>query len=156
MVPDSTIGPAVYQACPSGAGMSGDRAKNVICFVAMLVIFVMALIIDRAGVTPTTRYVAYGISTIGLICLSTLIGKPLSIRPGSKVLEQLGEQADPLMAWEEELSNQKVTMEMLARQLDQRHANLSQKLIAFHEWSEFPAPIDLDDGLQAALSLIHI
>ena len=34
--------------------MSGDRAKNVICFVAMLVIFVMALIIDRAGVTPTT------------------------------------------------------------------------------------------------------
>ena len=47
--------------------MSGDRAKNVICFVAMLVIFVMALIIDRAGVTPTTRYVAYGISAIGLI-----------------------------------------------------------------------------------------
>ena len=132
--------------------MSGDRAKNVICFVAMLVIFVMAFIIDRAGVTPTTRYVAYGISTIGLICLSTLIGKPLSIRPGSKVLEQLGEQADPLMAWEEELSNQKVTMEMLARQLDQRHANLSQKLIAFHEWSEFPAPIDLDDGLQAAVA----
>lgn len=132
--------------------MSGDRAKNVICFVAMLVIFVMALIIDRAGVTPTTRYVAYGISAIGLICLSALIGKPLSIRPGSKVLEQLGEQADPLMAWEEELSNQKATMEVLARQLDQRHANLSQKLIAFHEWSEFPAPIDLDDGLQSAVA----
>ncbi|MBA61728.1 MAG: hypothetical protein CMJ76_05115 [Planctomycetaceae bacterium] len=132
--------------------MNGDRIKNVICFVAMLVIFAMALIIDRAEVTLEIRYLAYAISAVGLICLSVLIRKPLSIRSGSLVLEHLGDQADPLMAWEEELAQQQETMEVLARQLDQRHTNLTQKLIAFHEWSEFPVPIDMDEGLQAAVA----
>ena len=131
--------------------MNGDRTKNIICLIAMMAIFIMAMLVDRADVKPMHRYLTYGISIVGLICLSVLIRKPLSMQPGSKILEQLGEQADPLMAWEQELATQKETMEILARQLDQRHANLSQKLIAFHEWSEFPKPIDLDEGIHQAI-----
>ena len=131
--------------------MSGDRMKNVFCFITMLVIFAMAFMIDRSEVTSVIRYATYGVSALGLICLSLLISKPLSTRPGSIVLETLGAQADPLIAWEEQLAQQQEQMEVLARQLEQRHLNLSQKLMAFHEWSEFPVPIDLDEGIQAAI-----
>ena len=131
--------------------MNGDRTKNIICLMAMIVILIMAVLVDRADVKSINRYLVYGISVVGLIGLSVLISKPLSMQPGSKILEQLGDKADPLLAWEEELASQKEMMEILARQLDQRHANLSQKLIAFHEWSEFPQPIDLDEGIRHAI-----
>ena len=131
--------------------MNGDRTKNIICLMAMMVILIMAVLVDRADIKSINRYLIYGVSVVGLIGLSVLISKPLSMQPGSKILEQLGDEADPLMAWEDELASQKESMEILARQLDQRHANLSQKLIAFHEWSEFPKPIDLDEGIRQAI-----
>ena len=132
--------------------MNGDRSKNLICLLAMTSVFALAILVDRFVAQASWRYVAYGLSACACLSLSVLMKKPLSDRPGSQVLDQLGDQADPLLAWESELDNQRAAMEVLARQLDQRHAQLSQKLIAFHEWSEFPVPIDLDDGVAAAVA----
>ena len=87
--------------------MSGDRMKNVFCFITMLVIFAMAFMIDRSEVTPVIRYATYGVSALGLICLSALISKPLSTRPGSIVLETLGAQADPLIPGKSNWRNNK-------------------------------------------------
>ena len=132
--------------------MNGDRGKNVICLIAMAVVVLLAILMQQTEAESWVHYVAYALSITAFVSLSFLMRKHLSDRPGSQVLSQLGEQADPLLAWEQELEEQKEAMGLLARQLDQRHARLSQKLIAYHEWSEFPPPVDLEDGLQAAIT----
>ncbi len=131
--------------------MSGDRTKNQICFLVLAVTFALVWMVEQTDISPTLRYVAYALATVVLVALMVLIRKPLSDRPGSTLLKQLGDQADPLLAWEDELKRQQESLESFARQLDQRYTNLSQKLIAFHEWSEFPPPIDLDEGIQIAI-----
>ena len=113
--------------------MNGDRGKNVICLIAMAVVVLLAILMQQTEAESWVHYVAYALSITAFVSLSFLMRKHLSDRPGSQVLSQLGEQADPLLAWEQELEQQKEAMGLLARQLDQRHARLSQKLIAYHE-----------------------
>ena len=75
--------------------MNGDRAKNAICFLAMLVIFVMAFIIDRAGVTPTTLFTREGAS-LGSSMPDNVCQVPIASSAGGldvrQALVKLGEQ----------------------------------------------------------------
>ena len=87
----------------------------------------------------------------GLIIVgsSLLIRGRFSRARQSRIIARLGDAAEPLLEWESQLEKQQESFDELVRQLDQREKRLTEKLVTYHSWAEFPEPMDVTiDGEQ--------
>ena len=91
------------------------------------------------------RYALYGASVLVLAGLS-MLGE-LTSGSGSS-----GEPRNPAEQLEEELQEREQGLRELAKQLNRREQSLANKLVTFHEWMEFPEPVDLNQVAQQEVS----
>ena len=84
------------------------------------------------------RYVLYGAGVL-LLAGITMLGELIGRRGETEVGE------DPAGQLEAALQERKESLQELARQLDRREQSLANKLVTFHEWMEFPEPVDLNE-----------
>ncbi len=84
------------------------------------------------------KYVLYGAAVLLLAGITML--RERAGRRGE------GEGAeDPTEQLEVALQQRDESLQQLARQLDRREQSLANKLVTFHEWMEFPEPVDLNE-----------
>ena len=78
-----------------------------------------------------------------VVLSSLLIRGRFSTHPQSRIMAKLGKAADALLEWETQLEKQQVAFDEAVRQLDQREQRLTEKLVTYHSWAEFPEPMDV-------------
>ncbi|MFL2871318.1 MAG: hypothetical protein ACJZ8O_11300 [Pirellulaceae bacterium] len=78
-----------------------------------------------------------------VVLSSLLIRGRFSTRPQSRIMAKLGKAADPLLEWETQLEKQQAAFDEAVRQLDLREQRLTEKLVTYHSWAEFPEPVDV-------------
>ncbi|MDP7206321.1 MAG: hypothetical protein QGH11_12175, partial [Pirellulaceae bacterium] len=114
------------------------RQKKLLGFTAgltgMLLVYLVAWqASDQLGSWKYALYAAAVLLLVGITVLGEWSGRR---GEGNK---------DPAGQIEAALQQRDESLQQLARQLDRREQSLANKLVTFHEWMEFPEPVDLNE-----------